>query len=165
MGLLEKLKGNNTPVITSMLPQVAVDEIYAGRLPVLRTSRVFLKSGEICHYMDSAVFEKENKKRHTVRHSGGYSVPGLFKGTRVHIGTGNADTEEIVTYQQITGTLFITNKRVIFVGNEDGFDEKIENLSAVTPYANCIQLQFSSKRYRLFVPNGNVPYRTLQLIT
>ena len=91
-------------------------------------------------------------------------MPGLFKGTRVYMGNGGSDSYEEKMYEQVPGKLFITNKRVIFVGSNDGFDEKIDDLVAITPYSNCIELQFSKKRHRIFVPNGNIANNALQLI-
>ena len=164
MGLLDLLKTEKTPHVQSMLPEAAKNEIRAGRPPILRTSRIFLKPGEHLHYVDNAIYEKENIRRHTVRRNGGYSVPGLFKNTRVYLGGGNSDSENQVSYQQIQGQLFITSRRVIFVGNEGGFDEEVADLTAITPYANCVQLQFGSKRYRIFVPDGNIPHMLLQEI-
>ena len=51
-------------------------------------------------------------------------MPGLFKGTRVHMGGGTSDTVENVSYDSIKGILYITNKRIIFVDDESGFDKK-----------------------------------------
>lgn len=165
MGFFDMLKPQTTtPTVPSILPEVARQQLYSGRLPVLQPNNLFLKNGEVCHYADRAIYEKRivNKKR--VRKGTGYSMPGLFKGTRVHMGGGNTVTEDDIRYETIKGILYVTNKRVIFVGGSDGFDKKTEDLVAVTPYANCIELQFSKETLKLFVPDGNLPHNVLRLI-
>lgn len=47
MGFLDAIFGNNQPPrINSILPEVAKQEIRAGRLPILNTDSLFLKRGE-----------------------------------------------------------------------------------------------------------------------
>lgn len=165
MGFFDMRKPQTTtPTVPSILPEVARQQLYSGRLPVLQPNNLFLKNGEVCHYADRAIYEKRivNKKR--VRKGTGYSMPGLFKGTRVHMGGGNTVTEDDIRYETIKGILYVTNKRVIFVGGSDGFDKKTDDLVAVTPYANCIELQFSKETLKLFVPDGNLPHTVLKLI-
>lgn len=165
MGFLDIFKPQpTTPTVPSILPDVARQQIYRGQLPILQPGNLFLKNGETCHFADRAIYEKRivNKKR--VRKGTGYSMPGLFKGTRVHMGGGNTVTEDDVKYETIKGILYVTNKRIIFVGGSDGFDKKTDDLVAVTPYANCIELQFSKETLKLFVPDGNLPHTVLRLI-
>lgn len=136
----------------------------SGRLPILRTDKIFLKNGEVCHFIDKAIYEKKIVNKRYVRKNAGYSAPGLFKGTRVNFGGGNSDVVENVQYKTFRGILYITNKRVIFVNTESGFDKKIDTLIALTPYSNCVELQFSKETYKIFVPDGNVVHRVLQLL-
>ena len=69
-----------------------------------------------------------------------------------------------VQYETFKGILYITNKRIIFVGDANGFDKKIDDLIAITPYSNCVELQFSKDTIKLFVPDGNVTHAVLQQI-
>lgn len=133
-----------------------------GRLPILNTDKIFVKSDEQCHYIDKAIYEKKTVKKRYVRRNAGYSVPGLFKGTRINMGGGNTDVVDNVQYDTIRGILYITNKRIIFVGEQNGFDKKIDDLIAISPFSNCIELQFSKDNYKLFVPDGSVANAVLQ---
>ncbi len=142
----------------------ARQQILHGQLPTLQLNNLFLKSGEICHYADRAIYEKRTVSKRRVRKNRGYSAPGLFKGTRVHFGGGESEYVEDEKFSTIKGVLYITNRRIIFVADHDGFDRKIDDLIAVTPYANCIELQFSSETLKLFVPDGNLPRIVLRLI-
>ena len=165
MGFFDLFKPQpTTPIVTTILPDVARQEIMRGRLPILNTNKIFLKAGEQCHYIDKAIYEKKTVKKRYVRRNNGYSVPGLFKGTRINMGGGHTDVVDNVSYDTIRGILYITNKRIICVGDQTGFDKKISDLSALTPYSNCVELQFSKDNYKIFVPDGNVTHMVLQLI-
>lgn len=165
MGLWDLFKPQpKTPIVTSILPDIAKQEILKGRLPILNTNKVFLKRSETCHYIDKAIYEKKTVRKRYVRKNNGYSVPGLFKGTRINIGGGSTDVVDNVQYETFRGILYITNHRIIFVGDQMGFDKKIDDLVAITPYSNCVELQYSKDTYKLFVPDGNITHAVLQQI-
>ncbi len=165
MGFLDLFNPQpKTPVVTTILPDIAKQEILRGRLPILKTNKIFLKNGEVCHYIDKAIYEKKSVKKRYVRRNSGYSAPGLFKGTRINFGGGKTDVVDNVQYETFRGILYITNKRIIFVGDQSGFDKKVDDLIALTPYANCVELQFSKENYKIFVPDGNLTHAVLQQI-
>lgn len=164
MGLLDLFKQPQFPSVQTILPDAAIQEIMRGRLPILNTNKIFLKLGETCHYIDKAIYEKRTVRKRYVRRNSGYSMPGLFKGTRVNFGSGTTDQQDNVTYQTLRGILYITNRRIIFQGEQEGFDAKIDDLVAITPYSNCVELQTSKTHYKIFVPNGNVVQAVLQLV-
>ncbi len=39
--------------------------------------------------------------------------------------------------------------------NDLGFDKKIDALIAITPYSNCVELQFNKETVKLFVPDDS----------
>ena len=165
MGFLDLFNPQpTTPTVPSVLPEAAKQQILRGQLPTLDPNNLFLKNGETCHYADRAIYEKRTVNKKRIRKNTGYSMPGLFKGTRVHLGGGNSEYVDDVKYSMIKGILYITTKRIIFVGGADGFDRKAEDLVAVTPSANCIELQFSKETLKLFVPDGSLPHIVLKLI-
>lgn len=162
MGFFDALFGdqNQIPTVTSILPSAAKNEIMSGRLPILNTDQLFLKSGEKIHFIDKAVnLEKKTVKQY--RHYG-HSSPGLFKGTRVSSGRGKV--EEHTELVQHRGILYITNKRIVFQAKDWGFDKMYRYLTAVTPYQNGCEMQFGSRSYCMIVAEGDVVYQTLQLI-
>lgn len=164
MGFLDFLKPKPTiPTVPSILPDAAKLQISRGQLPMIQPNNLFLKNSEICCYVDRAIYEKKivnKRRRHRNR---GYSLPGLFGGTRVHVGGGDTEYVDEVKYSPIKGILYITNHRIIFVSSGDGFDRKKADLVAVTPYSNCVELQFSKETLRLFVPDGDLLYTVLRL--
>ena len=78
MGFFDLFRQPKTPMVTSILPDIAKKEIMRGRLPILNTNKIFLKNGEQCHYIDKAIYEKKTVKKRYVRRNNGYSMPGLF---------------------------------------------------------------------------------------
>ncbi len=164
MGLLDIFRTPQTPIVQTILPDIARQEILSGRLPILRTNKIFLKSGEICHYIDKAIFEEKITRKRYVRRNNGYSMPGLFRGTRIIMGGGHTDVVDNIQYETYRGIIYLTNQRIIFVGDQNGFDKNLSDLVATTPCSNCIELQFSKESYRLFVPDGDVINRALHLV-
>ena len=165
MGFFDFLNTRPTaPTVPSVLPDAAKQQILRGQLPTLAPNKLFLKNGETCHYADRAIYEKRTVNKKRIRNHTGYSMPGLFKGTHFHVCKGNSEYVDDVKYSTVKGVLYITTKRIIFVGGADGFDRKTEYLVAVTPYANCIEFQFTKETFKLFVPDGNLPHIVLRLI-
>ena len=165
MGFFDLFKQQpQIPQVVSMLPSIVKKELANGRLPILKTSKVFLNQNEYCYYLDNCIYEKRVVRKKYVRHGGSYSIPGLFKGTRMHVGGGQTDVEDNIKYEQINGMLCITNNRIIFISDYDGFEKNISKLTAITPYSNCVKIQFEKDTYTFFIPDGNIVNRVLQLI-
>ena len=162
MGLLDYFFGNNsTPTVSSILPDVAKQEILAGRLPHINTDNVFLKKGEYCVYIDKAILLKDKVRKIHKHH--GSSAPGIFfEDIRHHYGTGW--TKEVVETQQFKAILYITNQRIILQCKDNGFDKSYKYLSTMKPYTNGIELQFGNKTYSIVVPEGDIAYQAIQLI-
>lgn len=165
MGLFSLFQKKPAPtILLSILPDAAKQEIIRGNLPILKTNRIFLKAGEQCHYIDKAIFEKRTIRKRYVRKNVGYSMTGLFKGSHINMGSGNTEVTDNVLYESFRGILYITNKHIIFVGEDGSFDKRVDELIAISPYSNCIDLHFSSDKYRVFVPDGNIVNAVLQLL-
>lgn len=146
-------------ITDSILPVSAKNEIMASRLPQLNTDKVFLKKGETCAYIDKAILNVHVKKRIN-RHTG-HSGPGIFKGTRYHVGASKPYEYEEIKQQK--GILYITNKRVIFQAAQNAFDKSHTSLSSIEPFDNAVVLQYGDKTYELIVPDGAIVNHVLKL--
>jgi hypothetical protein len=149
-----------TQISDSILPVMAKNEILMDRLPQLNTDKIFLKTGEICSYIDKAILNIHVKKR--VTQHVGHSSPGLFKGTRFNMGMSKPIEYEEIKQQK--GILYITNKRVIFQAPQNAFEKQHRYLSSIDPYSNAIILQYGEKIYELVVPDGGVVEQVLRLV-
>lgn len=162
MGFLDALFGNKNkiPKIISIMPAAAKQEIWAGRLPILNTDKLFLKKGEKIHYIDKAInLEIKTVKRY--KHVG-HSGPGLFEGNRYNVGMSKPiEHTEVIQHR---GILYVTNQRIVFQASEWGFDKTYKYVTAVTPYLDACEIQFGSKSYNIIVEDGNLLNEVLQLV-
>ena len=164
MGFFDLFKPK-LPTVQSILPDAAVNEIMHGRLPILRTDKVFLKRGEQCHYIDKAIYEKRSVRKRYIRSNHATTFPGMFaKEIRHSYGGGTTDVVDNVQYSTTRGILYITNRRLIFVGGQGGFDKKLDELIAITPYSNGVDIQTSKENYKMFVPDGKIVHAVLQMV-
>lgn len=166
MGLLDSLFGRQTtlPIVTGIMPDIAKQEIINGNLPILNNSNIFLQPGERCHYIEKAILLKDKVQKSYVNRNTGYSMPGLFKGTRIRFGGGKTNVKEDTITEQFRGILYITNMRVIFVSQKNGFEKKLSVLTAINTYTNAIELQFGQSNTNLLLPDGNIANKVIQLI-
>jgi len=161
MGLLTGLLNpKQMQIQSSILPAVAKNEIMASRLPQLNTDKIFLRKGEVCSYIDKAILNLRVKKRIT-RHNG-VTMPGLFKGHRIHTGVAKPIEHEEIKQQK--GILYITNKRIIFQATQNAFEKAHTSLSSIEPYSNAVILQYGTKTYELIVPDGAIVNHVIKLV-
>lgn len=125
--------------------------IKHGQLPVVEAD-IMLKRGEVCHYETEASLVEEKSVTRYVGGSQGVSIRiakgvyyrvGGFKGMRL------TDTVKEVTDR---GTLYVTNKRAIFVGAKKNVTYQIERLVGIKKWPDAIQFQVENEaRPRYFV--------------
>jgi hypothetical protein len=168
MGFFDLILGSQSPpklpTVLTILPIAASNEIRQGRLPQINVTTIFLKQGELCHFIDKAILLKDKTKKTVIRNGGGYSMPGLFKGTRINLTQGRADIEEETITEQFRGILYITNQRTIFQANKNGFEKTHNSLTSIAPYTNAVELQYGSTTYSLLVPDGGLVHMAMNLI-
>lgn len=169
MGLLENILGiwppeiPDPPIMTSVLPAVAINDIRAGKLPKLNVSNISLGNGEICHYIDEACLVTKKIEKHYHRRNNGMSFK-IAKGMYYHTGDSNGHPIEYEIPIYTKGYLCITNKRVVFVSKEKGFDKKIKAISSITPYTDAIGLQFGEKIFNVLLPSSDIANMVLNLL-
>lgn len=147
-------------IMDSILPAAAKNEIMEGRLPQLNSEKILLRKNEYCHYVDKAILNIYMTKEITYRI--GHSMPGIFKGTHINVGTSKS--KEYQEIKQQKGILYITNKRMIFQATKNSFDKQHRYLSTIEPYNNAVVLQYGKSTYEIIVEDGFVINRVLKLI-
>lgn len=151
---------DRTPYLDSILPRAAQAELERGILPLLRCDNLALEEGEYCHYADCAIYEKKIRRP---RAASRRQNAGIFRSRRRDMVTVK-DAVVDIAFEQIDGCLYITNDRVLFSGGDEFWDRNIRELLAVKPYLNCVKFQFGKDSYKVFVPDGNLPALTLNLV-
>lgn len=147
------------PTLKSIFPSKAVNLIYSGKLPEICVSKLVLKKGEKCRYIEMGAIVTQ--KRYTVRWNRGTSNR-WWKGSTHHVSAGETIPQYELEFTK--GFLYFTDKRIVFVANKNGFEKKIEKISAITEYSDGIVLQFGDKIYTLLLPNGILAKATLDLL-
>lgn len=161
MGFFSNLFAKSFPKVPSIMPAGAVQDIFNGHLPSISTSRIILRNGEQCCYIDKAVLLETKEEKIYTR--SGTSMPGLFKGTRSYWGTSRPHTyEKTIQHQAI---LYVTTQRIILQCKGHGFDKPIRDLSAIEPFSNAVEFQFGSKTYSVLIPDGNVIAALIKMVS
>lgn len=161
MGFLSNLFSHSWPKVPTIMPPGAVQDILSGKLPSISTSRIILRKGEQCCYIDKAILLETKEEKMYVR--SGTSMPGIFKGTRYNWGTSRPRTyEKTVQHQAI---LYVTTQRIILQCKGHGFDKSIRDISAIEPYSNAFEFQFGGKTYTILIPDGTVLDSVIKLVS
>lgn len=112
------------------------------KYPIVDYEGLFLPKDEVIIYAAPATSYVDKYK--TVGYSGksfGASIK-VTKGLTIHSGEQGGELIRRSVRDSFTGVYIITNKRIIFVSNTDGFEYKLEKLTAVIPTSlNSLCLQ------------------------
>jgi hypothetical protein len=115
-------------------------ELSKGTLPVLKTN-ILLKQNEVCHFATPAQLLEELTRTHYV---GGSSGVGFRVAKGVTFRTGSFRGSPIKeSFPKITdsGTLYVTNKKVLFVGTKKNVSYPIKKIVDITKYTDGIKFQ------------------------
>lgn len=147
-----------TPHLKSIMPQEIRLEVEKNRLPYLRCDSLVLEQGEICHYADRAIYEKKIRRprAQTKRPGGIFRSRGPEENSR--------DTVLDIVFEQISGILYITGRRILFSGEGEYWTKNLDELLAAKPYLNCVKFQFGRDSYKVFVPDGSLPHAVIRLL-
>lgn len=129
----------DAPQLQSLVPQRISNEIITGKLPKFNPSTILLGKNETCHFMDKAALAIKQKKRLYSSSRGGSSYK-VTKNWTMHNTHGMTRPIDQEWFEFKEGVVFVTNKRIIFVAPEHGFEKKIKNLTAIIPYTDAIAL-------------------------
>ena len=166
MGLFSDLFFKNNSAdenIPAIMPAGALDQIRQGIIPTMRTDRIMLSDGEVCHFSERAIIVTEKTRKRYVGRSNGFSFR-VCRGVTYRTGQNRGTPIEETYTEKNKGLLYVTNKRIIFVSDKNAFDKKLKSLTAITPYSNAVQFQFSSKTYTVMVPDGGIINSLISLI-
>ena len=163
MGLLSNLLGiippEQPPELNTIFPATAAQKIRSGSLPTIQADKIILSADEMCHFVDVGAAYTE-KRRYQRTHMGGSYH--MWKGFTLH--TGRGETVPFSEPEYTKGIFYITNHRVIFVASKNGFDKKINKITAVIPYTDAIGLQFGSKTYNILLPDAETARLVIDML-
>lgn len=168
MGILDSVFNKATevprlPSSASILPGKATRLINQGVLPSIHTDSVLLLENEDCCYVDKSymILVKTMQRQRGKRR--GVSIR-VAKGVTYHTGGFESAPTDEKQVSYIPGYLFITNKRIVFVSKDAGFEEKIGRVTAIIPYSNGIGVQMKNKTVQFILPTADLAIKVIQTI-
>lgn len=122
-------------------------------LPTTKTN-VILSGNEVCHYSDTVIHRV--MKNRVIGHAAGSSGASFRIAKGVTIRTGGAKGHSVRgdVAEDTTGTLTVTNQRIVFSSNKDSFNKKLNIITSVVPYLDGVEIQFDSKTYLFITDDG-----------
>lgn len=141
-----------------------LEQIQAGGLPVLAGVPVILGDGEVAHFFGPA--RRYITKTKAVGRTGsgsGVSVR-VAKGVSVRTGGGSSRTVYDDVTDAFAGQVILTNRRIVFLAKQNGFDCKLDAISAITPEGDRLMIQAGSKTYRLAVAQQGHFAKVLEMV-
>ena len=122
---------------TPFMEETAISAIAQGELPVVTGTPVLLEEGEVAHYYAPAT----------------------------KIVTKNSRTVYGEVTETYSGAIVLTNRRIVFIHNQAGFECKISALTAVTPVDGSVVVQAGSKTYQFSVARQDLFVSALSMVT
>ncbi len=126
--------------------------VEEGILPVVDSLNLSLQKGESCHYRTFVRLVEEKRKNTFAGRYDGISIR-LTRGANYRFGRSKG-TKIIKDYSAVTdnGYLYITNKRVVFIGARKHVAYPIKKLVNFTKYSDAVKFQKEKeKKAKYFV--------------
>jgi hypothetical protein len=124
-----------------------IARVNDGRLPVLGTSTILLKRGEIAHVETQAELLKEVLIREYRGGSQGMSFR-IMKGVSYRVGSQRGTLQVVGSRMDTadTGTLTITSRRAVFTGPRRTVEVRYDKLLSVNVYGDAIEFHVSNRK-------------------
>lgn len=150
---------------TPFMEETAISAIAQGELPVVTGTPVLLEEGEVAHYYAPATKIVTKNKAVGRTGSGAGVRVRVAKGVSVSTGGGSSRTVYGEVTETYSGAIVLTNRRIVFIHNQAGFECKISALTAVTPVDGSVVVQAGSKTYQFSVARQDLFVSALSMVT
>lgn len=148
----------------SFMTDQELQQIQAGVLPELASVPVVLSEGEVAHfYAPARRYITKTKAVGRTGSGGGVSVR-VAKGVSVRTGGGASQTVYDDVTDSFGGVVVLTNRRIVFLAKQNGFDCKLSAISAILPEGNGLMIQAGAKNYRLAVAQQGYFSKALDMV-
>jgi len=130
--------------------------IENGNIPEIETD-VKLQRGERAYAQVSAELYEKKMVTRRIRYHGPTARIRIWKGFYYRMGdiAVHRVTEDI-TQKQDVGELILTNKRLIFMGNQKNMVIRLTKILGLTPYSDGVEIEKETGRNPIFLFNNNV---------
>ncbi len=157
-------KAANQSANKTYMTEQDLQAIQGGVLPVVSGVPVILAEGEVARFFAPARrYITKTKAIGRTGSGGGVSVR-VAKGISVRSGGGASQTVYDDVTDAFAGQVVLTDRRIVFLANQNGFDCKLAAISAITPEGDRIMIQAGSKSYRLTVAQQGHFAKVLEMV-
>jgi hypothetical protein len=121
-------------------------QINHGELPIISPD-VILPKNEICHYIKAIDWYEHRSVRNNIQYAGPTFRLKIAKGFYYRVGSINYNQqskEELIKID--SGKLYITNKRLLFVGGKKNTSIQFGKIINIQPYKNGVEIIKDSGR-------------------
>ena len=149
---------------TPFMEESAISAIAQGELPVVTGTPVLLEEGEIAHYYAPATKIVTKNKAVGRTGSGAGVRVRVAKGVSVRSGGGASQTVYDDVTDAFAGRVVLTNRRIVFLAEQNGFECKLSAISAIAPEGGRLLIQAGSKSYGLAVAQQGHFAKVLEMV-
>lgn len=148
----------------SLMGKEGIDSINAGFLLNIKDSGLNLKEDEICHYMDKAQTISEDKV--TTGYVSQNTSHNLKVTSWLSYNTGDSIANAVRTTERIVheGTLYITNRRILFSSNKESFDEIFDNIASIKEVSDGVVIHIDKVTYAIITKTHKEFMKVLKLL-
>lgn len=120
--------------------------IEHGELPIKEVS-IYLQQNERCYYSSNADWLEHRTVTKRFNYSGPTARIKIMKGVYYRAGSMKVQKSTAEELQLIdSGRVFITNKRIIFLGNKKNSNIPISKILSINPYSDGVGIEKASGR-------------------
>ena len=106
---------------------------------------ISLQKGEICYFHNHVRWHEQRTVTKTVSYSGFSTSFKIAKGVRYRVGSYEPERITTTSLQEIdNGRLFVTSKRLIFMGGKKNTNIKFANILSLVPYSDGVGIEKDS---------------------
>lgn len=148
----------------TLLTKEVKDKINQGILPNISVENINLGKDEYCHFIDYAYSYKDKTfvSGYTGTNSGiSYKISD---GLTFRTGGGKSKAIRETKREIFNGFLALTNKRLIFVCKNDGFDKELDKVTTVLKTSEGISVQIGANYYSLILKTNDEFFKVFRLI-
>ena len=127
---------------TSQLERLKLNwQIQNSELPILQTG-ISLQKGEDCYYSNHVDWLEHRTVTRKINYGGPTARIRIMKG--IYYSAGSLAVNRVTSDQiQVidSGIVYLTNKRVIFVGNRKNSNIRLDKILSIIPYSDGVELE------------------------
>lgn len=114
--------------------------IENGDIPEMNIT-LSLENGEKCYFHANCEWHEKRTVTQRINYSGPTASIRIMKGVRYRVGSIKPQRITSEEWKQIdVGTFYLTNRRIIFIGQSKSLNIKLQKILSFTPYSDGIEL-------------------------